>query len=184
MSLPLASAAAVSRGHRQTLEGCLQIVCCTYYYPVRSWKCPKLHALQPSAWNQRLEPTRLRSRRGALLGRFRAILGASQALLGRSLEHLRKPIFSRSRPEQAPRWGRWRRWRAGSRVEWRAGRGEPLQPQLVRTPRPYKRAHVHNWQTLIDSANYLRTHVRECDNAHVTTFVRRTYLRAHARTYT
>ena len=63
-------------------------------------------------------------------------------------------------------------------------RGEPLQPELVRTPRPYKRAHVHNWQTLIDSANYLRTHVRECDNAHVPTFVRRTYLRAHARTYT
>ena len=70
-------------------------------------------------------------------------------------------------------------------------RGEPLQPELVRTPRParlyvrtYKRAHVHNWQTLIDSANYLRTYVREYDNAHVTTFVRRTYLRAHARTYT
>ena len=60
-------------------------------------------------------------------------------------------------------------------------RGEPLQPELVRTPRP---ARLYNWQTLIDSANYLRTYVREYDNAHVTTFVRRTYLRAHARTYT
>ena len=44
--------------------------------------------------------------------------------------------------------------------------------------------YVRNWQTLTDSANYLRTYVREYDNAHVTTFVRRTYLRAHARTYT
>ena len=70
-----------------TQEDCLQVVRCTYY-AARSLKSPKLHALPPSAWNQRLEPTRLRSRRGALLGRFRALLGASQALLGRSLEHL------------------------------------------------------------------------------------------------
>ena len=59
-----------------------------------------------------------------------------------------------------------------------------LAPPVCTYVRTYKRAHVHNWQTLIDSANYLRTHVREYDNAHVTTFVRRTYLRAHARTYT
>ena len=92
MSLPWASAAAVSRGHRQTLEGCLQIVCCTYYYPVRSWKCPKLHALQPSAWNLRGS-----NRHGCA-----AVLGPSWAVFG--------PFWGRLRPCWDDIWSTWGRF--------------------------------------------------------------------------